>query len=87
MKKVRAMTRHRGTPLPAIKARRLVTSSKGQTTVEYLVVGLAIFAVIAGMSVLGGRIQEGLFTDHAAKSASHAITSNTAGTIGDVLLY
>ena len=58
-----------------------------QATVEYLVVALALIAVISGIAALGARIQEGLFAEHAAKSASHAMTSNAAGSIGDVLLF
>jgi len=58
-----------------------------QATVEYLVVGMIMVVLIATLSVFGGRVQEGLFVQHAADSASHAITTNTAGSIGDVLLY
>ncbi|MCL1891430.1 MAG: hypothetical protein FWG00_05405 [Coriobacteriia bacterium] len=67
--------------------RALLTDTSGQTTVEYLVVALAFFALIAGLAVLGGRVQEGLFIEHATESASHALTTNTAGSVGDVLLY
>jgi len=62
-------------------------SCSGQATVEYLIVGLAIMAIISGLTVIGSRLQEGLFAEHAADSASHAITSNTAGSLGDILLY
>ena len=65
----------------------LFRDNSAQATVEYLIVGLALLAVISGLSVFGGRIQEGLFSEHAADSASHAITTNTAGSIGDFLLY
>ena len=59
----------------------------GQATVEYLIVGLALIVIIVALSVLSGRVQEGLFVQHAADSASHALTTNTAGSAGDVLLY
>ena len=65
----------------------LLMCRKAQATVEYLIVALGILAVIIGMAALGGRLQEGLFPEHAAESASHATTTNTAGSIGDVLLY
>ena len=69
--------------------RRIGRLSKvsGQSTVEYLVVGVAILVIITGLGALSGRVQEGLFVQHAADSASHAITTNTAGSVGDVLLY
>ena len=62
-------------------------SKRGQASVEYLIVGVALMVIIAALAVLSGRLQEGLFVQHAADSASHAITTNTAGSAGDVLLY
>ncbi|MDR1089083.1 MAG: hypothetical protein LBL23_07425 [Coriobacteriales bacterium] len=59
----------------------------GQATVEYLVVGVALIVIIMALGALSGRVQEGLFVQHAADSASHAFTTNTAGSVGDVLLY
>ncbi|MDR2671939.1 MAG: hypothetical protein LBC35_01305 [Coriobacteriales bacterium] len=67
--------------------RLLPSRTAGQATVEYLIVGLALIALIAAIGLLAGRLGEGLFVEHAADSASHAITTNTAGSIGDVLLY
>jgi len=64
-----------------------VSRSRGQATVEYLVVGVALIIIIAALAALSGRVQEGLFVQHAADSASHAITTNTAGSAGDVMLY
>jgi len=61
--------------------------TRGQATIEYLIVGLALIIIITALGVLSGRLQEGLFVQHAADSASHAITTNTAGSAGDVLLY
>jgi len=61
--------------------------NRGQATVEYLIVGLALIVIIVALSVFSGRVQEGLFVQHAADSASHAITTNTAGSAGDILLY
>jgi len=62
-------------------------SCRGQATVEYLVVGLALLAIIAALGLAASRLGDGLFVEHALKSASHAVTENTAGSIGDVLLY
>ena len=66
---------------------RLLSSRAGQSTVEYVVVGVALMIIISALAVFSGRVEEGLFVQHAADSASHAITTNTAGSIGDVLLY
>jgi F0F1-type ATP synthase membrane subunit c/vacuolar-type H+-ATPase subunit K len=55
--------------------------------VEYLIVGLAIIAIVAALSAIGSAIGDGLFVEHAADSASHSVTTNTAGSIGDVLLF
>ncbi|MDR0888874.1 MAG: hypothetical protein LBM21_03140 [Coriobacteriales bacterium] len=59
----------------------------GQASAEYLIVGLAIIAIIVALGLLGGKLRDGMFVQHAAESASHATTENTAGTVGDVLLY
>jgi hypothetical protein len=47
----------------------------------------AIIMIIAALSLLGNAISSGMFVDHAADSASHSLTTNTAGSLGDVLLY
>jgi hypothetical protein len=48
---------------------------------------VALIVIIMALGALSGRVQEGLFVQHAADSASHAFTTNTAGSVGDVLLY
>ena len=70
---------------PGVFASRL--DKKGQATVEYLIVGVALLAMILGIGALGKRVQEGLFVEYAIESASHAVSKKTMGTIGDVLLY
>lgn len=65
----------------------LCLGCKGQATVEYLIVGIILMAVILGLGSLSSRLQEGLFVQHAVESASHAVSTNTLGAIGDVLLY
>lgn len=64
-----------------------IKPTSGQATVEYLIVGLALIAIITALGALSGRLEEGLFVQHAADSASHAFTTNTAGSAGDVLMY
>ncbi|MDR1185364.1 MAG: hypothetical protein LBK67_11305 [Coriobacteriales bacterium] len=61
--------------------------SSGQAMVEYLVVGLILIIVITVLSLLVQVLEDGIFVEYAAQNASHTITSNTAGTAGDVLLY
>ncbi len=60
---------------------------RGQATVEYAIVGLVLLAVIMGLVAIADRLEEGLFVEHAADSASHSAGPNTMGVIGDVLLY
>jgi hypothetical protein len=61
--------------------------TSGQAMVEYLIVGLVLMIVIVALGLLAQVLQDGMFVEHAAQSASHSITGNTAGTAGDVLLY
>jgi uncharacterized protein (UPF0333 family) len=61
--------------------------SSGQATIEYLVVGLIIIVVIIALGLLVQVLEGGAFVEYAAQSASHAMTGNTAGAAGDVLLY
>jgi len=61
--------------------------NKGQATVEYLIVGIALLSMVLALGALAGRLQDGLFVQHAIDSASHAAGHNTMGVIGDVLLY
>ncbi|MDR2108983.1 MAG: hypothetical protein LBP28_05960 [Coriobacteriales bacterium] len=71
--------------LPILPSCRL--NNAGQASVEYLIVGLALIALIVAFATLANRLGEGLFSEHAAQSASHAMTENGAGTIGDIILY
>jgi Flp pilus assembly pilin Flp len=61
--------------------------SSGQAMVEYLIVGLVLVVVIAALGLLAQVLEDGVFVEHAVQSASHAMTGNMAGAIGDVLLY
>jgi hypothetical protein len=69
------------------KAVQLVLTKSGQATVEYLIVGVALLAIVLALGVLANRLEDGLFVEHAAQSASHSLGANTMGIIGDVLLY
>ena len=61
--------------------------SAGQATLESVIVGTVLLALILGLGALSNRLAEGLFVEHALRSASHALGPNTAGVIGDVILY
>jgi hypothetical protein len=63
------------------------SSKQGQATVEYVIVAGALIAVVLALGAFADRVEEGLFVEHAADSASHSAGSNTMGVIGDVLLY
>jgi len=65
----------------------LKSDNRGQATVEYLIVALAFLVIFVVLAALAGRLQGGMFVDHAINSASHAFGHNTMGSIGDVLLY
>ena len=67
--------------------RATLNNIRGQATIEYLLIGLVLIGIIVALGTLAGHLNDGLFVEHAAASASHAITENTAGSIGDVFLY
>ena len=62
-------------------------NEKGQATLEYVLAGLILLAVLVGFATLQKRVGEGLFVEHALRSLSHAVGPNTGGVIGDVFLY
>lgn len=64
-----------------------IVGERGQGTVEYLIVGLILMVVISVLGLLSGKAGDGIFSTHAADSASHSLTTNTAGAVGDVLLF
>lgn len=59
----------------------------GQATVEYLLVGLVLLAVVVAIGMLWGKIADGTFASHISSSASHAVTSDASGTVGDVAFF
>ncbi|NLG10169.1 MAG: hypothetical protein GX562_01355 [Coriobacteriaceae bacterium] len=66
---------------------RRIRGEEGQGTVEYLIVGLILMVVVSVLGLLSGKVGDALFARHAVDSASHALTTNTAGVVGDVLLF
>jgi Flp pilus assembly pilin Flp len=70
-----------------VSAPRKRRGTSGQATVEYLIVGLVLVVIIVALGLLARALEDGLFVEHAAQGASHAITGNMAGSVGDVLLY
>ncbi|MDR1015852.1 MAG: hypothetical protein LBL67_00035 [Coriobacteriales bacterium] len=70
-----------------MKGLRALREQSGQATLEFLLVALLLVAVVVGLGALAAKLRAGVFSQHAAESASHALTSNTAGSVGDVLLY
>lgn len=62
-------------------------NQSGQATMEFLIVSIVLMIVIVVLGLLLDRTSAGMFVVHAARSASHALSDNTAGTVGDVLLY
>jgi hypothetical protein len=72
---------------PAAPGTRRQTRRSGQATVEYVVVGVVLMIIIVVLGLLAGRIGDGLFTEHASRSASHSTQAPTAGAVGDVILY
>ncbi|MDR3315193.1 MAG: hypothetical protein LBS98_01705 [Coriobacteriales bacterium] len=64
-----------------------LNDTAGQATVEYLIIGLVLIAIITALGLFAGRVSDGLFVEHAATSASHGITQGVMGAMGDVLLY
>jgi hypothetical protein len=59
----------------------------GQATVENALVLMVMVAVMLGFLALQRRLGEGLFIEHALRSASHTLGPNMAGTVGDVFMY
>jgi hypothetical protein len=67
--------------------RQVAGDCAGQASTEFMLVGLLLVSALLAVSTLAGHMEDGVFVEHASQSASHALSSNTAGTAGDVLLY
>lgn len=79
--------RRRSLPQIITEVFKGIRDCSAQATVEYLIVGLILLAIISALGLFGGRLQDGLFSEHAADSASHAMTTNSAGSVGDLILF
>ncbi|MCL2631558.1 MAG: hypothetical protein FWD45_00470 [Coriobacteriia bacterium] len=66
---------------------KCINNQRGQATVEYVLIGLIIIAMISAFAALQQKLGNGVFLKHALQSLSHSLGPNTAGVIGDVLLY
>jgi uncharacterized protein (UPF0333 family) len=60
---------------------------RGQASLEYLLVGLLLVALIVGIAAIAKAVRSGTFNEQAAASASHVMTTEKAGAAGDVLLF
>ena len=58
---------------------RLRKDIRGQASVEYLLVGLALMIIVSVLALLVQAVSIGLFVEHASSGASHVIGSATAG--------
>ncbi len=63
----------------------LISSTKGQSTVEFALIMAAFICLVLGLGALWHAFDGGVFVDHALMSASHHLTDVDAGAIGDVL--
>ena len=70
-----------------MRRRRFVRDEGGQATVEYLVVGTVLLVVMLVFGQLLDVVESGAFASHASGSASHVVTQDGAGVVGDVFLY
>lgn len=61
--------------------------STGQSTIEFALVVVAFLALLIGFGVMWRAFDEGLFVEHATKSASHHMQLVYPGAIRDVLAY
>lgn len=67
--------------------KRKIKDSKGQGTVEFALITIAFLALLIGCGALWRAFDEGLFVEHATRSASHHLDRVYPGAIRDVLLY
>lgn len=59
----------------------------GQATVENALVFALLAVLMLGFAALQQRLGTGLFIEHALRSATHTLSPNMAGTLGDVFMY
>lgn len=61
--------------------------TKGQSTVEFALVGMGFLALVIACGVLWRALESGLFVEHALISASHHLVEVSLGVVGDIFLY
>lgn len=64
-----------------------IKNTQGQSTVEFALITIAFIALLIGCGALWRAFDEGLFVEHATKSASHHVDVVYPGAMRDVLLY
>ena len=65
----------------------MVSSERGQSTVEFAVVTVAFLAVTVALSALWHLLADGAFVEHALAVASHHIQAVAPTTVSDIFLY
>lgn len=65
----------------------MMRDESGQATVEYLLVGLVLLAIVVSLGLLWGRVADGTFAEHITGSASHTASSDISGVVGDIAFY
>lgn len=61
--------------------------SSGQSTVEFLLVAMALAAVCCGLAAMWHAAREGLLLSKAAQAASHGFAAGPVAALKDVLAY
>ena len=65
----------------------VVQDLHGQASVEYLLVGLVLIAIILAFSALCGKLADGTFSAHISESASHVLSNGALSTVGDIAYF
>lgn len=69
-------------------SRSLVREEAGQSTLEYLLVALALSAIVIGLGALVTRASDGTMGELATRAASHSARTETpGGALLDVLMF
>jgi Flp pilus assembly protein TadG len=66
---------------------RFLGDTRGQATVEYVVVGVILLILVVALGSLARVVQAGVFVKHAGECASHVIAQSATGVVGDIFLY
>ena len=66
---------------------RLLADRGGQATLEYLLVGIVLLAIVLAFGALCGRLADGTFSRHITDSASHSVSSDAVDSAGDIVFF